>query len=225
MGKYFSEMFGTYLLVLIGPGSIVITSSLGLPWLEMLAVVAIAFGGIVAVVILSLGRFSGAHINPAITIGRTLAGSFNSELVLPYVAFQIAGALLAGFSLRIALGALEPITALGSTKLALGVSTIEGTILEIIGTFVLTLSALVATSYVKTPLRQALLVGGTLLVLVLLIGPLTGASFNPARSLGPSIFSGYFNNQLVYYVGPLSGAAVAGLAFRQVRSSFDKRLR
>jgi len=217
-------MLGTYLLVIIGPGSIIVTSSERLTFFETLVVVSVAFGGIVAMVILSLGRFSGAHINPAITIGSALAGSFDSELVLPYVAFQFAGALLAGLSLRIAFGSLEPIAALGSTKLALGVTTIDGTILEIIGTCILTLSALVASSYVKAQFKRAALVGGTLLVLIMFIGPLTGASFNPARSLGPSVFSGYFGNQLVYYIGPISGAAVAGLAFRKAKNSFGKKL-
>jgi len=60
-------------------------------------------------------------------------------------------------------------------------------------------------------------VGATLFLLILLIGPLTGASFNPARSLGPSLFSGYFRNQIVYYVGPLTGGLLAGLAFAGAR--------
>jgi len=223
LSKYFSEMLGTYVLVFVGPGSIIVSASLGLPWPETLLIVATTFGGTVALVILALGRFSGAHINPAITIGSTFAGSFDSGLMLPYVVFQIAGAILAGISLRITLGTIEPLAYLGSTELAPGVTTLEGTVLEVIGTFILTLSALVASSYVKSPLRKAALVGGTLLVLILFIGPLTGASFNPARSLGPSVFSGYFSDQFVYYIGPLCGAAIAGLTFRQVRTSIGKR--
>ena len=217
-------MLGTYVLVVAGPGSIILSSTLGLPSLETLSIVAATFGGTVALVILAIGRISGAHINPAITIGSTLAGSFDSELALPYVVFQIAGAIMAGIFLRVCLGAIEPFAYLGSTKLALGTTTIQGIVLEIIGTCVLTLSALVASSYVKTPLKQALLVGGTLAVLILFIGPLTGASFNPARSLGPSLFSGYFTDQFVYYIGPVSGAVVAGLTFRQVRSSIGNGL-
>jgi MIP family channel proteins len=217
-------MLGTFVLVFVGPGSIVVSYSLGLPSSEALFIVAAAFGGIVAMIILALGRFSGAHINPAITIGSAVAGFFDSELVLPYVAFQTAGALLAGMSLKVAFGAFEPIASLGSTKLALGVTTVEGTALEVIGTYVLTASALAASSCVKTSLRQAFLVGGTLLVLILFIGPATGASFNPARSLGPSIFSGYFSNQLVYYIGPVLGAALAGVTVRQVGSSLDRRI-
>lgn len=218
-------MLGTYLLVLIGPGSIVVASRLGFPFLEALAFAAVAFGGTVASAILLFGRFSRVYINPAITIGSTVGDSFNSKLLLPYVASQITGGLLAGLSLRLALGALGPNATLGSTKLASGVTPIEGIALEVTGTFVLTLSALLASSYVGSRYKQALLVGGTLLLLILLIGPFTGASFNPARSLGPSVFSGYFDNQWVYYVGPIAGAIFAGLAFRQVKVSHDKKLR
>ena len=68
-----------------------------------------------------------------------------------------------------------------------------------------------------------MLVGGTLFVLILFIGPLTGASFNPARSLGPSLFSGYLTNQFVYYVGPVLGAACAGGVFAMVKRIHEKK--
>lgn len=207
-------MFGTYLLVLIGPASVVVASLVGFPSpLEALAFVALVFGGVVFSVILLLGKHSGAHINPAITVAHAFAGMFESELFLPYVMFQAAGGLLAGLSLKIVFGSLASTTELGSTKLALGVSPIEGVVLEIAGTFVLAFSALSASSFIRSPVKQALLVGSTLFILIMLIGPLTGASFNPVRTLGPSVFSGYFNDQLVYWLGPLTGAACAGLIF------------
>jgi glycerol uptake facilitator-like aquaporin len=125
--------------------------------------------------------------------------------------------LFAGLTLKLVFGSLAPSAYLGSTKLAAGVSPLEGTALEVLGTFVLSMSALTAASVVKTTSRQALLVGGTLSTLILFIGPLTGASFNPARSLGPSLFSGYCDSQLVYWVGPLIGGACAGSIFRRLR--------
>jgi MIP family channel proteins len=216
-------MLGTYLLVLIGPGSVVVASLLSLPPVAALGLVAVVFGGTVAMIIFSLGQFSGAHVNPAITIGSTLSGTFDRRLLLPYISFQVAGGLLAGLSLRLALGPLGLVASLGSTKLAAGVAPVEGVFLEAVGTFVLTVSALAASSYVKTPIRRGLLVGGTLLVLILMMGPLTGASFNPARSLGPSLFSGYVENQVVYYLGPIIGATGAGLLFKQVGESFGRK--
>jgi glycerol uptake facilitator-like aquaporin len=215
-------MLGTYLLVFLGPSSIVAASLLGLTSIEALLLVAAVFGTTVASVIMGLGRFSGAHINPAISVGSAVAGLLKRELFLPYVLFQVAGGLLAGLSLKIAFGALSG-TNLGSTELAQGITPAEGIALEIVGTFVLALYALSAASFVKSPLKQALLVGGTLFVLILFIGPLTGASFNPARSLGPSLFSGYLGGgQLLYFVGPVVGAACAGLIFGALRKSHGK---
>ncbi len=182
-----SELLGTYLLVFLGPGSIVAASLWGLSSIQSLLFVAAVFGSTVASVILVLGRFSGAHINPAISVGSAVAGLLKRELFLPYLVFQVTGALLAGICLRLLLGAGGLDSHLGSTQLASGVGAIEGVSLEIIGTFFLALSALTAGSFLKSPVKQAIMVGGTLFVLILLIGPLTGASFNPARSLGPAL--------------------------------------
>lgn len=216
-------MLGTYLLVFIGPGSAVIASLLGLPSVEALGLVAGVFGGVVAAVILFLGRISGAHINPAITLSNAAAGFDKRGFTLPYIGFQIAWGLLAGLCLKLVFGTLVPSISLGSTKLGLGISPTEGIGLEIAGTFVLAMSALTAISFLRSAVKQAFLVGGTLFVLIMLIGPLTGGSFNPVRSLGPSLFSGYFDNQLVYYVGPLIGGACAGLTFRLVRNRHGGR--
>jgi glycerol uptake facilitator protein len=214
-----SEMLGTYMLVFFGPGSIVAASLLNLSSVETLLFVAAVFGSTVASVILVLGRFSGAHLNPAISLGSAVAGLLRRELFIPYVVFQLIGGLLAGLTLRVAFGGVESSLHLGSTQMAAGIAPIEGVVLEIAGTFFLALSALTAASFVRSPMKRALLVGGTLFVLILLIGPLTGASFNPARSMGPSVFSGYFGDQLVYYIGPVVGASCAGLVFGLVRRS------
>ena len=219
-----SEMLGTYLLVLFGPGSVVTASVMGLSPAETLFFVAAVFGITVAFVILGLGRFSGAHINPAISVGSAIAGLLERELVLPYMAFQVAGGVLAGFSLSILFGVAGSRTNLGSTSLAVGISPIEGVLLEVVGTFFLTTSALLAGSLLKSKLGQAFLVGGTLFILILVIGPSTGASFNPARSLGPSLFSGYLSAQIVYYIGPVLGAILAGLVFRRLRKRYVKEI-
>ena len=212
--EWLSELTGTFLLVLIGPSSVVITHLVALPSTEALAIVAFVFGATVATVILLLGRISGAHINPAITTASTFAGRLRLESFLPYIMFQALGCLLAGMCLRAIFSPFGSPAHLGSTLLAASVTPIEGVAIELVGTFVLALSALTASACIKTPVGQAALIGSTLFLLVILIGPLTGASFNPARSLGPSVFSGYFENQGVYWVGPLVGGACAGLIFR-----------
>ena len=218
--EYGYEMVGTYVLVYAGPASMAVAPFVGFEFsFEELAFVALVFGATVALVILAIGKRSGAHINPAITLANVLSGSSSRGLFAPYAVSQVAGGLLAGLSLRLTLGALSPGTALGSTMLAPGLNPIEGTLLEAVGTFVLATSALTASSFVVRPLGQAALVGVTLVILIMLIAPLTGASFNPVRSLGPSIFSEYYLNQPVYWVGPMLGGGCAGVAFARIKNT------
>jgi len=210
-----SELLGTYILVFIGSGSVVVVSLF--PFItsaEALTFVALVFGCTVASIIIVLGRHSGAHVNPAISVASAVADSSKRRSLAPYIVFQIAGALFAG---------LAPSVYLGSTRLGLGITPAEGIALEALGTFVLAISALSAVSFFSHPVKQAALVGTTLVALILVLGPLTGASFNPSRSFGPSLFSGYAANQFVYWVGPLLGAVLAGSAFALVRKSNGRR--
>lgn len=213
-----SELVGTYLLVVIGPASIIATSAFSVAEPLALCMVALAFGGIVSVVILGLGRYSGSIINPAITLAAASANLLRKELVVPYLVFQTLGGILAGFTLRLLFLSTGDPTRLGSTMLAGGISPGLGIVLEAAGTFMLSSSALIATTRIKQTRFQALLVGATLFVLILFIGPLTGAGLNPARSLGPSLASGYFSDLYVYLLGPIAGGMVAGLLFRSHRA-------
>jgi len=180
-----------------------------------LVFVACIFGGTVALVILLLGKHSGAHINPAVTLAHVFAGKTKTELILPYLCFQALGGIIAAFTLRLFFLSQSVMPAnLGSTELAVGVTPLYGVLLEAIGTFLLCSAALTATFYVRQPIRQAALVGGTLSLLILLIGNLTGASFNPARSIGPALSSGHWSNILVYLIGPLLGALLEAIPFR-----------
>lgn len=211
---YLAEMVGTYLLVFIGPGSLILASSMpGLSSTDGLSLVALVFGSTVAAVMVTLGRHSGAHINPAITLANVIAGITGRRLILPYILSQLAGSLLAGLTLRLVFAGWSASASLGATKLAPGVSLPEGFGLEMLGTFVLAFSALTAASRISGPYRQAALVGSTLFLLILVLGPLTGASFNPARSVGPSVFADYFNAQEVYWFAPMVGGGLAGYLF------------
>jgi len=121
---------------------------------------------------------------------------------LSHITFQALGAIFAAFTLRLFfLNRPVMLADLGSTELAIGVTPIYGVFLEAIGTFLFCLAALVAAFYVRQPGRQAALVGGTLFLLILLLGHLTGASFNPARSIGPALSSGHWSNIIVHLVG------------------------
>jgi len=208
--RSFAELVGTYLLVVVGPGTIVLLSLASITGASALVIVAIAFGGVVGLDILFLGTFSGALVNPAVTIAVALAGVIDRRLVVPYITLQSAGALLAGLTLRVIFGSGGDSTSLGSTKLASGVSPVYGFALEAMGTLALASSALIASTKINGAKRQALLVGTTLAFLILLVGPFTGAGFNPARSLGPSLAAGYFSNLYLYIFGPTTGALIAG---------------
>ena len=219
-----AELIGTYALVLIGPASIIILSIAALSGLGALALIAFAFGGTVALMIMVFGKHSGAVINPAVTLAIASAKLLKRDLVVPYLFFQLVGGMLAGLTLKIVFSSSMDLTDLGSTRLATGINPILGIVIESAGTFVLASSALIASTRLKKTHHQALFVGCTLSILILFIGPLTGAGFNPARSLGPSLASGYFTNLYVYFVGPVIGALLAGLLFRAVRDNGKRNL-
>jgi MIP family channel proteins len=210
-----SELLGTYLLVLIGPGTVAAVSlAQGITPFQALLIIGFAFGATVGLVILLLGRISGAHINPAITLAHTIAGKMTLEMFLPYISFQVLGGLLGAFTLRLIFSQLGSSADLGATKLASGVSVPVGILLETGGTFVLATSGFLASLKIHKKPGEATLIGATLFVIILALGPLTNASLNPARSLGPALATGYFTNLSVYWIGPLAGGLIAGVVYR-----------
>jgi len=208
-----AEFLGTYLLVLFGAGSVIVSSVIR--GFTALVFVAGVFGGTVALVIVIFGKHSGAHINPAVTIAHAFAKRTGNDLILPYICFQGLGALVAALTLRLFYLNRTVFPAdLGSTELARGVNPLFAIGIEAVGTFLLCSAALASTFYVRKPIRQAVLVGGTLFSLILLFGPLTGASFNPARTVGPAFWSWHWAAEYVYLIGPLLGAFSAAMIFR-----------
>lgn len=213
-----SELVGTYSLVLIGPGTVVAVSLIfGLNSLLSLVLIALSFGGTVGTIIAFLGKHSGAHINPAVTVASSISKKISPTLLLPYLFFQIAGGLLAGLTLRAVFNSATLPANLGSTQLSPSISPLLGTALEAIGTFALVFGILITSSRVQSVTRQGIIIGAILFILILLIGPLTGASFNPARSLGPSVASGFLTNQLVYWIGPLLGGLIGAFSFNLIQ--------
>ena len=222
-----SELLGTYLLVLIGPGTVTAVSlGQGITPFEALLIIGFAFGATVALVVLLLGRISGAHINPAITLAHTIAGKTSLEMFLRYISFQVLGGLLGAFTVKLIFSQFGSPAELGTTKLASGVSPPVGTLLETAGTFVLAMSGFLASLRIHKKPGEAALIGSTLFVIILALGPLTNSSLNPARSLGPALASGYLTNLYVYWIGPLAGGLIAGLVFRFLeRSNIGKGCR
>jgi len=207
-----AEFAGTFALVVVGPSAA--AAFAGDHSFGALCFIAAVFGAVVGASILAFGWISGSHINPAVTVAHAVRDRKWDRAVALYVLVQMAAGLAAGACLTLFFRADGSSAHLGSTSLAAGVSATFGLALEIGGTFALALTALSVHRLFRPTIGHATMVGATLLLLIVLIAPLTGASFNPSRSAGPALASGYFDNLWVYLVGPLAGGTLAGAVAR-----------
>jgi MIP family channel proteins len=210
-----AEFIGTFALIFIGAGA----GALGI------GVVGVAFahGLVIVGFAYAYGHISGTHINPAVTLGVLAAGKIDVARAFSYIVFQIAGGIVGALALRWVLGGTE--TGLGATTLAsnltVGDATITitpaiGLVVEAILTFFLVNTILNAGISGKAEIPAGLAIGFTLVFCILMGGPLTGASLNPARTIGPAVAAGNFSDLWVYLVGPPLGAIVAGLLYKTV---------
>lgn len=210
MKKYVAEAIGTYALIFCGPGAVVINDltngSMGHVG------IAITFGLIVMAMIFSFGSLSGAHINPAVTIGFALTDRFKKSDLIPYIIAQLAGALLAAATLKLLFPSHPH---LGAT-LPQG-SEMQSFVLEIILTFFLMLVILFVSQNKETSQYTAIAVGGTVLLEAMFAGPICGASMNPARSIGPALVSGEMTSLWLYIVAPIIGAVLATFTWKVLR--------
>jgi glycerol uptake facilitator protein len=221
--RLFAEFLGTALLVLFGAGSVVAALQLGGGRLDYagLGIVALSFGLVVALVIYSLGLVSGAHINPAVTVALAVARRFSWAEVPAYVVAQLVGAFAGG--LLIVAWAGDRATDLGGvglTALADGVSPLQGVLAESLGTFLLVFTIMAVAVDRRAPAGWAgFLIGLAVATQIMVIGPFTGGSVNPARSFGPYLTNALFGGSTpwgtywVYVVGPVVGAAVAAVCY------------
>lgn len=196
------ELLGTFLLVAVGPGAAMVaarTHAFGHVG------VALAFGLVVTVIVASAGHLSGAHINPAVTIGFWSVGRFRGFDVAPYVAAQCVGAVLASVLCGWLLG---PVGDFGATVPY--VPAAQAFVIEMGFTGVLGFVIMAATTdHRSSPGVAPFVIGTTIFVGALVTGPLTGGSFNPARSLGPAIISGRWSAHWLYWIGPIAGMVTA----------------
>ncbi len=213
MKKYLAEFIGTFALIFCGTGAIIINQETG--GVISHAGVAATFGLIVMCMIYTFGEISGAHLNPAVTIGFVLAGRFEKKEVLPYIGSQIGGAFLATFILKF----LFPLNQNLGATLPLGTH-IQSFILEIILTFLLMLVILnVSQGSKETGLFAGIAIGGTVLLEAMFAGPICGASMNPARSLSPAIVSGNMSALWIYISAPILGVILAVLVWKVLKAT------
>lgn len=209
-----AEAIGTFALVFIGAGAVVtdfMTGSLGLLG------VALAHALVLAIVISATGHISGGHINPAVTFGFMVTRRISVPLGLRYVGAQLVGALLAGL-LVWALFPGDPLEqgSLGATLLNrdTGIAAWQGLLIEAVLTFFLVFAVFGTAVHPKAPKSIAGFGIGLVLAFDILVGgPLTGASMNPARSFGPALVGGFWADHWLYWIGPLAGGAVAALVY------------
>ena len=204
-----AEAIGTFALVFAGCGAIMVdhqTHALGHVG------VAISFGLVIMIMIYAVGHISGAHFNPAVTFAFAVSRHFPPARVLAYWAAQLAGALAAALVLR---GSLGDVAHVGAT-LPAG-SNGQAFLWEAVLTFFLMFVIMaVATDARAVGEAAAIAIGGTVGLDAMFGGPITGASMNPARSLGPAIAAGDFTSIWVYLAAPIAGAAAAAIAYQVV---------
>jgi MIP family channel proteins len=208
-----AEAIGTFFLVLIGPGAAMVNAWGG----GVLGVsgIALAFAFVVIAMVYALGHVSGAHINPAVTVAFWSARRFPARDVIPYVVAQCAGATAGAATLR---GVLGPVGHLGATLPAISIGATFA--IEWLLSFVLMLVIMaVATDERVAPGFAPLAVGLTVGFCALTAGPLTGASMNPARSLGPAVVGGFWTAHWVYWLAPITGMVAAARVYDWLRDA------
>ncbi len=212
MKKYWAELLGTYILVFVGAGAIVIDSVTG-GGVSHLGI-GLTFGLVVMAMIYTIGDVSGAHINPAVTIAFAVAKRFPKSEIFPYVSFQIIGAVLASATLYFMFpGAVT----MGQT-LPLNDNWVQSFVLELILTFILMFVILnVSTGAKEKGVTAALAIGGVVAFEATFAGPICGASMNPARSIGPALFSGDLAHLWLYIVATTLGAILAVYSCRLIQ--------
>lgn len=206
-----AEGIGTFFLVFIGPGAAMVDAWSGGAVTH--PGVALAFGFVVLAMIYAVGHISGAHINPAVTLAFWSIGRFRSRDVLPYLAAQCGGATLASLALR---GILGPVGGMGATLPAIptGAAFLVAWILSF-GLMLVIMA--VATDDRVAPGFAGVAVGLTVGFEAMMGGPLTGASMNPARSLGPAIAGGGWEGHWIYWAAPVSAMLVAARTYGFLR--------
>jgi aquaporin NIP len=205
MKKLLAEFIGTFTLVFVGTGAIVINDVTGGTIGNV--GIALSFGLVVMAMIYTWGGVSGAHLNPAVTVGLSTAGRFRWKEAPSYILSQCLGALAASGVLKLLFPSHEKL----GTTLPAGSAT-QSFILECLLTAILMLTILCVSKVAKeNRLIASITIGGVIGLEAMFAGPICGASMNPARSLAPALVSGHLEHFWIYLTATVLGALVAAL--------------
>jgi aquaporin Z len=229
--KYLAELFGTFVLVLMGCGSAVVAgvSETGPEGVGLLGI-SLAFGLAVVVMVYSIGPISGCHINPAITISMLVAGKINVKDTVWYILSQIGGAILASGVLMVIMNGMDGYNGIGEWGLGangwgegyLGeFSLASAFIAEAVFTFIFLMVIFGSTGKDSNESFAGLAIGLSLVLIHIVCIPITGTSVNPARSIGPALFAGgaALSQLWLFIVAPIAGGVSAAVIWKM---SFSK---
>ncbi len=211
-----SEAIGTFFLVLMGPGAVMVNavSNGAVTHLG----VALAFGFVVLVMVYALGNISGAHLNPAVTLALCSVNRFSFRDVVPYIMAQCFGAVSGAFVLRIILGKVGDMGATFPT-----IPTMSAFGMEVLLSFLLMFVIMTVVADDRTPKAFApISIGLAVSLCALMGGPLTGASMNPARSLGPALIGGIWDRHWIYWLAPVVGMLLAAHIYEWLQLVADE---
>jgi glycerol uptake facilitator protein len=224
--KLVAEALGTGLLTLIGAGSVTATLTLAAgskaPFSEAdLGIISFAFGFIILAMVFAIGKVSGCHINPAVTVALALTGRTDWGTAISYIVAQFVGAIVGALGIVAMFGSGAATNSiLGVTSYGASVSPLQAIVAEAIGTFILVFTIYGAAVDPRAPAGWAGLVIGLIVAgIIFVVGPVTGAALNPARAFGTTfvqaIFGGkaFFDQYYVYVIGPVVGGALGALVY------------
>ena len=197
--EFLSELIGTFVMVLIGCYSIKAGYS---P-----AIISFSFGFAVFMVILTSRKYSGAHINPAVSIAFSITGELDKKMLMPYLVAQFIGGIIAAYL----------VGDFGATEFSVNTSTGIG--IEILITFILMMSIYLTIFRTDSDLIVVFVVGSVVGCLAFIFGTYTGASMNPARTLGPNLISNSTTVIPIYLISTILGSCIAALAIKTKSSN------
>lgn len=226
LGSALAELIGTFILVFTGcavaVAAILQRPTAGPAFYDSLAV-ALAFGIALVVIVAAIGHVSGAHVNPAVTLALAVTNKFPWGLVPVYIGAQLLGAIFGAIAVWISYGdAAREVASVAATFPVDGVGDLRAFLVELLITFILVFVVLSVATDDRAPAGVApLAVGFALACGVLIAGPVTGGSLNPARTLGPMIVAGQFNALWVYLLAPVIGGVLAAVLYDRFVSEAD----
>ncbi len=215
--SYWAEFLGTFTLCFIGQGAVIMQQATGG---GSLLVVAVAHGLALATMISALGAWSGAHFNPAVTLGFVITRRMSLTSAITYWVSQLVGAIAASFLLRSVMpGEAGQAVHHGVPMLAAGVSVSQGLLLEFVMTFLLVTAVWGTAVDERGPKIGGFAIGLVVCMDILVGGPLTGAAMNPARAFGAACASGVWTHHWVYWLAPMLAGVAAARMYKSMMSS------